>query len=83
MPKPKDPKPIPSCDNMVELAKKKKKKKDKKKRYWKHRQKHTWEWNKQTLATQINITEALKKISKLDTSTIIKKAIMQIITANF
>ena len=57
-PKPKDPKPAPSRDNVAEPAKKEDKK-DKKKRL----QNHKWEQNKQTPAIGNN-TKVLKKKKK-------------------
>ena len=59
-PKPKDPKLGPSRDNVVELPKKEDKK-DKKKRFWNQKRKYMRKQKKQTLATNVNVTEAASK----------------------
>lgn len=56
------------------------KKKNKKKKSQKQRQECTWKRKKQILATGVNITKALKKKLKFNTSIVIKKATMLTIT---
>ena len=62
-PKPKDPKPVPSCDNAAELAKKDDRKDNKKKL-----QNHRREQNEQTLATGDNTKAPKKKKKRRDPS---------------
>ena len=61
--KPKDLKSAPSRDDAAESPKKDNSK-DKKKKFWDQRQNHTGERKEQTLATNVNTTNILKKKKK-------------------